>query len=162
MAANPRPAPLICGVDDSRQARNAVRFAAELADALATSVVLAHVTEVPIIAGYGVTRSAYPALERVAQTDAEALLARVAEETGCLEAPRRVEFGRPSERLAALASSEGARMLVVGSRGQGKLRGALLGSVSAELCGRAPCPVVVVPGTDLPAPAEAGEPPSSS
>jgi hypothetical protein len=40
---------------------------------------------------------------------------------------------------------------VVGTRGYGKLRAALLGSVSRALGAKAPCPVVVVPkGTAIP------------
>jgi len=57
-----------------------------------------------------------------------------------------------------LEVSDGARMLVVGSRGQGGLAGLLLGSVSAAGAEHAACPVLVVHGTTLPPPSWADPP----
>lgn len=54
----------------------------------------------------------------------------------------RLVQGHPAKTLAAL--SDGARMLVVGRRGQGGLLGLLLGSVSNAVVSHAPCPVLVV------------------
>jgi hypothetical protein len=53
-----------------------------------------------------------------------------------------VEAGHPADRLAAVAADREASLIVVGSNGP---RSSLLGSVSAEIARRAPCPVVVVP-----------------
>ncbi|OII26120.1 hypothetical protein BIV04_14205 [Frigoribacterium sp. MCBA15_019] len=47
------------------------------------------------------------------------------------------------EALPRLAT--GARMLVMGSRGMGAVRSALLGSVSTSCVHRATCPVLIVP-----------------
>ena len=58
-----------------------------------------------------------------------------------------VDEGHPAERLIAAAAAEEASLIVVGSTGP---RSSLLGSISAEVSKRAPCPVVVVPpGADL-------------
>ena len=55
---------------------------------------------------------------------------------------------RGSRRRPALALARcDARLIVVGSRGRGPVRGALLGSVSASLAASAPAPVLVVPDT---------------
>jgi nucleotide-binding universal stress UspA family protein len=59
------------------------------------------------------------------------------------EAESLVLHGHPAGELAK--ASEDAGLLVVGSRGYGPLRTALLGSVSAKLMRSASCPVLVVP-----------------
>jgi nucleotide-binding universal stress UspA family protein len=55
--------------------------------------------------------------------------------------------GRPAQALCALASELSARAIVIGSRGRGGMRRALLGSVSDHVVRNAPCPVVVVGDT---------------
>jgi nucleotide-binding universal stress UspA family protein len=64
---------------------------------------------------------------------------------------RHVVVGEASKRLREIAVDEGAQFLVVGSRGRGLLKSAVLGSVSSTLAGDAPCPVVVVPPGSTPA-----------
>ena len=59
--------------------------------------------------------------------------------------------GAPAEHL--VARGEGARVLVVGSRGRGTVRTALLGSVALHCATHAHCPVVVVHGAPLQQPA---------
>ena len=59
-----------------------------------------------------------------------------------------VADGSPAKTL--LQISEGARMLVVGSRGHGGFTGLLLGSVSAACTEHAHCPVLVVHGPTPP------------
>jgi nucleotide-binding universal stress UspA family protein len=49
-----------------------------------------------------------------------------------------------------LDESDGAQMLVVGSRGHGGFMGLLLGSVSASVAEHATCPVLVLHGNEPP------------
>ena len=53
-----------------------------------------------------------------------------------------------AEGLRRIAGDNDAELMVVGSRGRGTVRAALLGSTSHALAGDAPCPVVVVPASD--------------
>jgi nucleotide-binding universal stress UspA family protein len=59
-----------------------------------------------------------------------------------------VREGSAAERL--LEQSDGATMLVLGSRGLGGFAGMLLGSVSASCVHHATCPVLVIRGDSLP------------
>jgi nucleotide-binding universal stress UspA family protein len=59
-----------------------------------------------------------------------------------------VREGNPAKVL--LDVSEGALMLVVGSRGHGGFTGLLLGSVSANVAEHATCPVLVIHGDTAP------------
>jgi nucleotide-binding universal stress UspA family protein len=56
----------------------------------------------------------------------------------------RVVEGRPGVALCDLAREVAASAIVMGSRGRGGLRRALLGSVSDHVVRNAPCPVVIV------------------
>ena len=55
----------------------------------------------------------------------------------------RTSVGEPAEQIAARARTIEADLIVVGSRGRGPLATSILGSVSAGVIDRAPCPVLV-------------------
>ena len=84
-------------------------------------------------------------------TDFEAaVLDRLERDVAALELPGRrasvtcqVLHGHPGRRL--VESSQGAEMLVVGSRGIGGFLGLVTGSTANQVIGNAHCPVVVVP-----------------
>jgi nucleotide-binding universal stress UspA family protein len=57
----------------------------------------------------------------------------------------RLVEGTPAQTIMKEAEREGAKLIVVGSRGHGALRSAVLGSVSRSLAEEASDPVVIVP-----------------
>ena len=136
---------VVCGVDGSKGASGAVRFARTLSDSLGLRLVVVNVTDVPMVS----PRSAhhfYTELRAIALDAGEELLDWICETEGLSEeVVRRVELGDPAERLAAVSDEEKAELLVVGSRGRGRLTSAILGSVSADLARSARCPVAIVP-----------------
>ena len=76
-------------------------------------------------------------------------IARWAEKFPNVHVRTHVMQGRPADVL--VDASEGAELVVVGSRGRGGFRGLLLGSVSRSVLHRAHCPVAVVrPFSDTP------------
>lgn len=149
---------LICGVDDSAGAREAARVAARLADWLDAKLVVVSVAAVPVVPGASRVPGGPAELAAHAREEAEAVAERVAADAGIPEVERRVAMGSTVEALSRIAADDGAELLVVGSRGQGHLRAAFLGSVSAGLCRSAPCPVVVVPLPPERAQRDAGAP----
>jgi nucleotide-binding universal stress UspA family protein len=138
---------IVCGVDDSREARAALRIAAGLAVLFDVRLVAAHVVRPPAPApGIGLHARELmdvPAAALLASGDA--LLERVLDGEGLYEVERRVVLGLPPESLADLADEEGAELIVVGSRGRGPFKAAFLGSLSTSLLAVARCPVLVVP-----------------
>lgn len=127
------------------------RTGGELAKALGARVVLAHVGEDPRLfhsklererARGHATRSGREILER-----AHDML------PSGVDADERVELGIAVNRLTEIADEVDAALIVVGTRGRGRLASALRGSVSRTLAHQAPCPVMIVPDT-----ARAGDP----
>jgi Universal stress protein family len=53
--------------------------------------------------------------------------------------------GSPAGVLIAAAVDSGADLILTGSRGAGRIQGALLGSVSSQVLTHAPCSVMVIP-----------------
>lgn len=126
---------IICGVDDSVSAEGAARVARELSARLRLRLVFVRVVEDGTqdeIAGIAAR------LHHLADSASEVDLG----------ARWLVDAGHPADRLVAVAEEENAALIVVGSTGP---RSSLLGSISADVSRRAPCPVVVVaPGADRP------------
>jgi nucleotide-binding universal stress UspA family protein len=139
------PGSIVCCVDDSEGARNAAQVARGLATRLGLDLVLLHVA--PPLTAPGVSAASH-GQERLAQSEreeAEGLLERVAQATGADRSEFRVEFGDPAQCVLSVCEEEHAEMVVLGSRGRGGLKAALLGSVSTDVAGKAPCLVVIVP-----------------
>lgn len=126
------PGSIVCGVDCTPHAAAVAALAATLGDRLGLRVRFVHSPSADVFL-VGERRRA--ALARGAE-----LLAAV----GTRGDERIVRIGSPVDVLADAITDE-TRFAVVGSRGHGAARSALLGSVSHTLAGTAPCPVIVVP-----------------
>ena len=67
-----------------------------------------------------------------------------AREKGVHAACAEVAIGEPADEILAFAQSTKPDLIVMGSRGHGRLTGLLLGSVAQKITGLASCPVLVV------------------
>ena len=70
--------------------------------------------------------------------------ARKVEGAGSTVKEAHLRLGRADEEIVDLAHSIGAGLIVMGSRGHGRIRRALMGSVSDSVVRHAPCPVTIV------------------
>ncbi len=59
------------------------------------------------------------------------------------DASRKLLRGEPGPTICDYAAEVGAAVILIGSRGRGGFKRALLGSVSDHVVRNAPCPVVV-------------------
>jgi nucleotide-binding universal stress UspA family protein len=131
---------VVCGVDDSTHAPTVIEVAATIARRL----------DLPL----HVVHSPSPHLHTAEKRSADIVETGWRMVAGLIEdydvAQVTIEPGPAAELLHA-SLADGATLGVVGSRGRGPVRTALLGSVSASLVKSAPCPVVIVaPGAAVP------------
>ena len=80
--------------------------------------------------------------------DGQAALDRTVAALGLVGATGEMVEGSPGPRLCQLAEEVAAAVIVMGTRGRGGIKRALLGSVSDHVIRNAPCPVVVVAAHD--------------
>jgi nucleotide-binding universal stress UspA family protein len=83
--------------------------------------------------------------DQVAQAGeaANAAIGAARSELGLMNVEVRILAGEPGEAICQLAAEVSAEAIVVGTRGRGRLKRALLGSVSDHVVRNAPCSVVV-------------------
>ena len=125
--------PVLVGIDGSADAAAAVGLAAEIAER----------DQDPLVAlGVMPRVGARDDDDRWRRIVAEGV-AGIAEDHPDLPVHEDVVHGTADQELVRRAG--GARLVVLGSRGRGALTGALLGSTSQAVAGRASCPVVVLP-----------------
>jgi nucleotide-binding universal stress UspA family protein len=96
---------------------------------------------------YHPERHGYLARYEELQEEAQRLLEEQVEQvkaTGGKVAGVHLGMGRPDEEIVGLAEEIDAGLIVVGSRGLGGVRRALMGSVSDSVVRHAHCPVMVV------------------
>jgi nucleotide-binding universal stress UspA family protein len=130
---------IVCAVDESPGAVEAIAVAARLSKGLRLRLVLAHVVD-----GYRHTNGVHTASVQ-AHREGQRLLERVARKHNLERADRRAEVGDRASEISRIACEEVAVLIVVGSRGGYRRRRGRMSRLSAELRSTAPCPVVVVP-----------------
>ncbi|NKY86746.1 universal stress protein [Nocardia veterana] len=138
------PGPIVVGADGSEISNQAVVWAA--VDAVLHGRRLDIVTSATLPTGFG--SEMWTGSADWVRADGERIVAearRIAQLVpGPLEVDAQLVFDPIIPTL--IDRSKRAHRLVVGSRGRGAVRRALLGSVSSAVVQRAQCPVAVVPG----------------
>ena len=138
---------IVVGVDGSDSSRAALQWAYEEAahhGASLTAVSTWHPPTLPMSAGYG---SMPPeGFETQPERDAREMLERLTAdlEPRTPEVDVRISISKGSPAKVLIDMSQGADLMVVGSRGHGGFAGMLLGSVSNHVVAHAACPVVVL------------------
>ncbi|WP_181775421.1 universal stress protein [Amycolatopsis pittospori] len=130
MTGSRRLAAVVVGVDASQASRAAVRWAAGEAARRDSALKLLHID--------GAAR------EPESEQDNLAAAGIAWEAEPGVPTEQEVKSGGIAEQL--VEASKAAPLMVLGTHGFGALRGAPIGSVAAEVAGRAECPVVVVRG----------------
>lgn len=143
---------ILLPVDGSPAALEAVRQALRMIDeGLRASLVLANVQEPATLYEMLLAHDA-EVIDQVAAKAGLHLLepARALVQAAGVEHEIEVASGDPAHTLIDILENFGCDMVVMGARGMGTLRSALLGSVSNEVLHAAPVPVLVVKQPPVP------------
>jgi nucleotide-binding universal stress UspA family protein len=143
------PTKLLLAADGSEEATLAARTATDIAERTGSEL---HVVLVGLSVSYvgmgpvEIADIPAPSQEELTE-EAQRLLdtqSKQIEAAGGIVTQAHLRVGRPDEEIVALAEELGAGLIVIGSRGLGGIRRALMGSVSDSVVRHAHCPVLVV------------------
>ncbi len=152
---------ILVPIDFSAHADRALRYATTLADRFNATVEVLHVVEDPFVSGAWAPEAVAPnipelladlvaaARGKLDDLKAAAIAKGVRLKTTVLTT---VVSGRPADTIADFARTERFDLIVMGTHGRTGLSHALLGSVAERVVRTAPCPVLTVRDTTLPAP----------
>ncbi len=136
------PTKILLATDGSWEAGLAATTAADLGNSTNSELHVVHVGEFsPTVLAQ--TELEPAELERGAQQLLDEQV-RMVEEAGGTVKEAHLRLGRADEEIVDLAQSLDVGLIVIGSRGRGRIRRALMGSVSDSVVRHAPCPVTIV------------------
>jgi nucleotide-binding universal stress UspA family protein len=136
------PTKVLLAADGSAEARLAASTAADLASSTDSELHVVHVGEErPTFLAQ--TEGEPAELRREARRLLDEQVRAVEEAGGTVEEAH-LRQGRADEEIVDLAESLGVGLIVMGSRGHGRIRRALMGSVSESVVRHAHCPVTIV------------------
>ena len=141
---------IVVGIDGSDESIKALRWAIDEAQLRAATVEAVCAWTYPYAAGdgFGTMAVAFDPKDLAAgaaSTLETAIAAACPDPALRATIKRRIVEDRPAHAL--ITESDGAELLVVGSRGHGSFAGLLLGSVSLHVVTHCKCPVVVIRST---------------
>jgi nucleotide-binding universal stress UspA family protein len=140
------PTTILLATDGSKEAELAASTAADLSERTDSELHIIHVGVVPLVyhperhGGYHIN---YEKAESQARELLEAQVEKI-KETGVTVTQAHLKMGKADEEIVELAESMGVGLIVMGTRGQGRIRRALMGSVSESVVRHAHCPVTIV------------------
>jgi nucleotide-binding universal stress UspA family protein len=143
------PTKILLATDGSEEARQATRVAAELSKETGSEVHIAYVLPSPTeLRGHHLySREVMRSVLEQAEGEARSFLEEQAKQLGAsggTVADTHLRAGEPDKEIVRLSEELGVGTIVIGSRGLGAVRRALMGGVSESVVRHAHCPVFVV------------------
>jgi nucleotide-binding universal stress UspA family protein len=145
------PTKILLATDGSEEARQAAQAAAELSKDTGSEVHVAYVLPSPTeLRGHHLySQEVMRSVLEQAEGEARSFLEEQAKQIGASGgkiAETHLRAGEPDKEIVRLGEELGVGTIVIGSRGLGAIRRALMGSVSESVIRHAHCPVFVVRG----------------
>jgi nucleotide-binding universal stress UspA family protein len=145
------PTKILLATDGSKEAELAFASAADLSEKTGSELHVVYVGHMPLVSyespgattlDPGLSGRMHESAQQEARTMLDEQMQRAGQSGEIAEVHARI--GRPDAEIVGLAEELGAGLIVLGSRGLGRLRRALMGSVSDSVVRHAHCPVLVV------------------
>lgn len=133
---------VVVGLDGSKESIRALEFATEEAKLRGATLHAVYAFPSPTAIGVNVPQEYFDDLKSTAEHELDIALSAVPQALGLPGLVRTTIPEAPA--LALIAASEGADLVVVGSRGRGGFQALVLGSVSMQVAEHAHCPIVIV------------------
>lgn len=145
---------MLIATDGSEAARAAIAAGLELAGKGHAEVVFVHVTSLLELAP---DKDGREAPERIPRAETDTILCEALKQARAhgIEATTELLIGYPPKQIVRLARDIDADMIVIGSRGLGRVKSAVLGSTSREVLAKGDRPVMVVRETGVREPVSA-------
>ena len=142
---------VVLGTDGSDLARRALATGCSVLAPIDRAIVVTVIEDLDPMLATDATGHAGPtlspdqlaALQQEARSAGEDLVRAVADTLGISDVETRVLEGRPGPALCSFAEEVAADAIVLGTRGRGRIKRALLGSVADYVVRNAACPVLV-------------------
>ena len=135
---------ILLAVDGSDHALHAARVAAEMARGMKPKEfrVVVSYDAIPVYLGEPNMQFAIDSRRK----DAEEILNNAIKEVGAIPCEIHTEMieGDPATAIIEVATTRESNIIIMGSRGLGRLAGLVLGSTSQKVVAHAPCPVLIV------------------
>ncbi|MEO8697134.1 MAG: universal stress protein [Acidimicrobiales bacterium] len=141
-AAPVRDGRVVVGVDGSARSLTALRWAAAEAIARDAELDVVHAWRLPVMTDWPMIMPDLSLMEAGGRAILDRALAEPALDG--IRVRAHLTSQNAASALVDLAAGADAGLVVVGTRGRGRITGALLGSVSRQLLHHARCPVVVI------------------
>ena len=134
---------ILIAVDGSEHSKRAVEYAIELLKMLQADIILIHCHRTyPTLLGEPYLQQAINKINQEAETLVKPF--RELFRKANIAITERIMEGRAGEVIVAVADTEKADLIIMGSRGLSDLEGLIVGSVTHRVLHAASCPVLVV------------------
>lgn len=135
-------------IDGSETSLKALDYGVVISQKFDSQITLITIIEefkLPFAAEYGLwSTEARIARKKEIMDGLNSAINNIREKYGEINIPIRVEEGRPAQVIAEIAKNENFDLVIVGNRGNNRIKGWVLGSVSREIVNESQVPVLIV------------------
>ena len=139
---------ILVPTDFSKHADNALKYAIEIAKEMTAKIILMNIyetpvyyTDVPMVS----PQTDYLLFHNSALAEMKSHYNKISKSAGGIKIELIVQQGLASARIKEIALEKKADLIVMGTTGKGALEKMLMGSNTARIIRKAPCPLLIIP-----------------